>query len=531
MRLSLAALIMGMLLLTGCSSVLPSPATPEPFTPPPTATASLPESTATPVQEATATPEAAASPTPAPETYTVKRSDLVQTADTQGTVASLQRREVSFDQAGEIKRIVVPGLGPVQKGALLAEQDLGDLSKQIREAQAAYDAQRAAINKAASTAGIPIRRAEIELQAARDELAKAQKPATVEDLATAQAVIQRAEAALAKVRNDASQVKTQAEVVLRQKQQALIMAQAEFGAASVAYEEDKKDATRAERYNKAAEVLRAAEQEVASAKINYDTAFNNEIALIKDAEATVSTAKADYERLKKLPDPFVVRQAQRNIQLAQANLDEARAQARTDPEALARLETAREALAELQTLAEGYKLYAPFSGEVVEIIARPGETIAAGQPVMVIMDASIPADSKELQIILTGSEVQDLTQIREGQPVTISFAQHNGKELKGMVTRVDTASGEQLPIIHVSYDDQGLGTTVGDQAVAVIEVTRRSNVLVLPVQAIRNDGRTFVLVPDGSGSKRVDVRIGLSTADSVEIISGLSEGQIVLADR
>lgn len=531
MRLSLAALTITVVLLTACSSVLPAPPTPEPFSAPPTVTPPAATMTATPAEQATAAPEQLASPTPAPENYTVSRGDVVQTAETQGTVVSLQRRNVAFNQAGQIKRITVPGLGPIQKGALLAEQDLGDLGKQIREAQAAFDSQRAAIDKAASTAGIPIRKAEIELQAARDALTEAQRPAKVEDLATAQAVIQRAEANLAKVRNDASQTKTQAEVVLKQKQQALIMAQAEFGTAAQAYEADKKDADKAERYNKAADALRTAEQEAASAKINYDTAFNNEIALIKDAEAGVSTAKADYERLKRLPDPFAVREAQRNIQRAQLALDEARVQARTDPEAVARLESARDTLTELQTLAESYRLYAPFSGEVIEIIARPGETVAAGQAVMVVMDASIPADSKELQIILTGSEIQDPNLIREGQTVLLSFSNTNGPQIKGTVTKVSNSTTEQLPIIHVAYDDKAAPTSIGDQATAIIEVVRHSNVLTLPVQAIRNDGRTFVLIPDGSSSKRVDVRLGLSTADKVEIVSGLKEGQLVLADR
>lgn len=531
MRLSFAALTLTVLLLTSCSSVLPAPPTPEPFIPPPTVTSTVANSTATPATDATPTPELVASPTPEPSTYTVERDDIVQTAETQGIVVSLQRREVSFDQAGAIKRIAVPGLGPVQKGALLAEQDLGDLAKQIREAQAIYDSQRAAIDKAASTSGIPIRKAEIELQSARDALTTAQRPAKVEDLAIAQASIQKAEANLAKVRNDASQLKTQAEVVLKQKQQALIMAQAEFGTASQVYEADKEDAVKAERYTKAADALRIAEQEAASAKINYDTAFNNEIALIKDAEANVSTAKADYERLKNLPDAYTVREAQRNVQRAQLALDEARVQARTDPEALARLETARETVVELQTLAERYKLYAPFSGEVIEIIARSGDTVAAGQAIMVVMDASIPADSKELQITLTGAEIQDPNLIREGQSVMISFSNQNGQAVKGSVTKVVSTSTEQLPTIYVSYDDKGLGTVIGDQAIAVIELVRHNNVLTLPVQAIRNDGRTFVLIPDGAGSKRVDVRLGLSTAEKVEIISGLREGQVVLTDR
>ncbi len=55
-------------------------------------------------------------------------------------------------------------------------------------------------------------------------------------------------------------------------------------------------------------------------------------------------------------------------------------------------------------------------------------------------------------------------------------------------------------------------------------------VLWLPPQAIRVfEGREFVVVRDGDMQRRVDLKTGLKTVECVEIIEGLSEGQVVIA--
>ena len=59
---------------------------------------------------------------------------------------------------------------------------------------------------------------------------------------------------------------------------------------------------------------------------------------------------------------------------------------------------------------------------------------------------------------------------------------------------------------------------------------RRENVVWLPPQAIRNfRGRRFVVILDpGRGQRRSDVIIGLESAERLEIVDGVKEGEIVL---
>jgi hypothetical protein len=62
-----------------------------------------------------------------------------------------------------------------------------------------------------------------------------------------------------------------------------------------------------------------------------------------------------------------------------------------------------------------------------------------------------------------------------------------------------------------------------------VVIEKRENALWLPPQAIRIfEGRRFVLVQDGEVQRRVDVKVGLTGEDRVEIVEGLADDQIVI---
>ena len=70
---------------------------------------------------------------------------------------------------------------------------------------------------------------------------------------------------------------------------------------------------------------------------------------------------------------------------------------------------------------------------------------------------------------------------------------------------------------------------MGDLVRVQAELERKDDVLWLPPQALRIfDGRRFAVVQDGDVQRRVDVKVGIQTADRVEIEEGLEEGQTVV---
>ena len=69
----------------------------------------------------------------------------------------------------------------------------------------------------------------------------------------------------------------------------------------------------------------------------------------------------------------------------------------------------------------------------------------------------------------------------------------------------------------------------GDKVTVTVQLASKEGVLWLPPDAIRKaGGRIFVIINSEGGPKRVDIEIGLQTRDRVEIVSGLTEGQVVV---
>jgi HlyD family secretion protein len=509
--------LLAALLLANCSSVLPSPPTPEPFTPPPSPTPASTQPTAD------AVPTAATAPTSVPTiSYTVQRGDVVEALLLPASVIASQQQDLVFTQIGEIKTIAVTAGAAVKTGDLIAELDDSDLQEQLIVVQAAYDRAKDAFDRSLTSASVPVRKAEIDLVAARDELALARRPATPEQIAGAKANVQAAEATLARTRNDASAVKNKAEIILRDTENALRNAETELRNATTLYEANKKERSAEERYNKAVAAKQEAQKAYDQAKIDFDTARNNEIALIQSAEAQVTAAKVALDTLLKLPDPFAVKQAERNVALAQVAVDEARSRAVADPELQIRLDDAKLALDDINKQISARQMFAPFDGNIIAIVAQIGTQVQPGDPIVQIVNPAIAPELREIQI----SQIESSANIRTGQLVTILFP-NAVVSYPGKVTRVIGEVGGSR-VAYVAFSQQPENVAAGDDATVGIELTKRSNVLWLPTAAVQNDGRAFVLVQDGSSVKRVDIDVGAVGIDRIEILRGLSEGQTVL---
>ena len=74
-----------------------------------------------------------------------------------------------------------------------------------------------------------------------------------------------------------------------------------------------------------------------------------------------------------------------------------------------------------------------------------------------------------------------------------------------------------------------LGYEMGDLVKVDIVVEQSLNTLWVPPQVIRTfDSRSFIVVQDGEVQRRVDVKLGVVGDERVEILEGLTQGQIVI---
>jgi multidrug efflux pump subunit AcrA (membrane-fusion protein) len=88
-------------------------------------------------------------------------------------------------------------------------------------------------------------------------------------------------------------------------------------------------------------------------------------------------------------------------------------------------------------------------------------------------------------------------------------------------------SGNSVQVV-LDQSPVELGYKVGDMVNLSVILEKKTDALWLPSQAVREyEGRYFVIIQDGESQRRVDVKIGIIEAGRIEIVEGLTEGQVV----
>lgn len=177
--------------------------------------------------------------------------------------------------------------------------------------------------------------------------------------------------------------------------------------------------------------------------------------------------------------------------------------------------------ADLQDAEGSSVLTASEAGVVSSILISEGQMVKAGSPLVWITDTSevkvkFEAGSNQALSLRTGLEAQWVMPSGETRTGTVSqldlMADPMTHLLAGEV-HFDNSDGRLIPGLLVNFK---------------VRVSQLNGALVLPVGCImRHQDQTAVWVVDET-VRRVEVQLGMETVDEVEILSGLSEGQIVV---
>ena len=191
------------------------------------------------------------------------------------------------------------------------------------------------------------------------------------------------------------------------------------------------------------------------------------------------------------------------------------------------LTSARGRLASAEAQVSYASLRSPISGIVTDRPLFPGETAQAGTPVITVMDtASLLAKLHLAQatvqkLRLGGTAVLQIPGIEDPQPATVSFI---SPALDPGSTTVE---------VWLKLPNPGSQFKVGTPVHAVIRGTTISRAVQVPPAAIlpADDGTTAVLVvaADGTAHNRT-VKVGLRTAQSVQIVEGVSPADTVVTE-
>jgi HlyD family secretion protein len=128
----------------------------------------------------------------------------------------------------------------------------------------------------------------------------------------------------------------------------------------------------------------------------------------------------------------------------------------------------------------------------------------------------------------------DVGRLREGMPVEIQIGALPGATITGRLSKISlkARTEDNATVFPVEITITNTAETVlraGYSANADVIIDRRDSVLTIPERLITFEGdSTWVTLrkPDGTTEVRV-LKTGLSDAISIEILSGLEEGDVV----
>ncbi len=399
----------------------------------------------------------------------VQRDVLQVTVSASGSLEPIRQINLSFEVAGKVAEVLVDIGDTVKAGQVLARLDTSDLELSVRQA-------------------------ELALKSAQVQLDSLKSP-TTEEIKSAEAAYYSALAQYQSLKNSPSEeTLTAAKIQLEQARIALEQARAAYD--RVSWRPDIGALPQS--------------QQLQEATLNYELVlaqYNEAIKGPSQAELAaawrnVESAKAKLDSLKSGPTAAELTSAEVAVEQAQINLD-----------------TARRNL-------ERAVLKAPFDGIVAAMNLVVGEE--AVSPAITLIDPS------RFRITVNVDEM-DVGQLTPGMPVDVTVDALPDVQLTGTVERIGVAASSTggavyYPVV-ITLDSTDAPLRADMSANVSIRVQELTDQLLIPTWAILTDpvtSRPYVIRRTVSGEERVNIQVGTRYGGYAQVLSGLSEGDVLI---
>ena len=244
---------------------------------------------------------------------------------------------------------------------------------------------------------------------------------------------------------------------------------------------------------------------------------------LRDSQGKVAEAKA---LLTKALSRREVLEAEAQLKRTKAALEVAQSRIRLSSSAYqARLQ-------QLGTVANEKGLVtvvAPIAGTIADREITPGESVnSAEKPLMSILnDSSVFATANIYE--------KDLNRVKEGQELTVKIASLPDRTFRGKISLIgSTVEGESraVPVKALLDNSEGILKPGMFAELEILTEKTAANILAIPVSAVvEANGKQLVYVKNGNAFQAVEVELGQTSGDLVEIKSGLFEGDLIVSQR
>lgn len=256
---------------------------------------------------------------------------------------------------------------------------------------------------------------------------------------------------------------------------------------------------------------------------------------LRRSEAQENLRRVGFERLSGVVKVRRNLVAQQDVDDAQARLQESEAQLAASRAAVGaaeeQVQIATAGKERLETLQTYLKISAPFAGTITRRLADPGAMIQAGTASHVqAMPVVQLSEVDRLRLIIPVPE-SAVPQIRLGSPVEVRVDALS-RVFQGRIARFTGKLDEATRTMETEVDlpNPDLTIKAGMFGVATLLLEQHRDVLAVPVQALasRSAPITVLAVGDDHRLQERRIEIGLQTPERIEVISGLSDGDLVV---
>lgn len=171
---------------------------------------------------------------------------------------------------------------------------------------------------------------------------------------------------------------------------------------------------------------------------------------------------------------------------------------------------------------------APISGQVSDRQVTLGQSFedAGGKLMTVVDDSGVFATANIYE--------KDLPKIAIGQQATVKISSLSDRTFTGKITRIGSVVQEETRVVPVQIEVNNATSQLKPGMFVEIEVITQTSaaIAVIPNSAVvEANGQQLVYVQNGSAFQPVEVDLGQTSANLVEVKSGLFAGDLVVTQR
>ncbi len=268
------------------------------------------------------------------------------------------------------------------------------------------------------------------------------------------------------------------------------------------------------------EDIRQAEEAVKQAQSRFNNAkFQRERVLALYNRQVISKKEADVSEMD-----YNVAEAQLASVEQQCKMLKEGARPEVKAASLGKLKEMEAILAQEQIRLQNTQIIAPFSGEIVRRNVDSGALVSSSTPLVTLVHLDT------LKVLANVIE-RDIALVKPGMKVKILTEAYPEKPFEGTIVRINKALDLSTRTLQVEINIPNPGHLLRAGMFARIEVAlmEKPNALAVPREAILEEGgKQFVFVIEGNQAFRKPVVTGVEQGQLIEVVEGLKDGDKIV---